>query len=271
VTEKEVADVLEAVQRLLVELGRVKIAVSGGVDSMTLALIAGRHPSCEAAMVHAVSPAVPAAATRRVADVAASEGWRLGLVNAGEFQDEAYRANPYRRCYHCKDNLYRTLSQLGPGAVLSGTNRDDLLDFRPGLEAAQRFGVRHPFVECGVDKAGIRRLCRHLGYPDLAALPASPCLSSRVETGLRIEPPVLGFVDQVERLLRVGLGSAIVRCRVRRQGITIQLDPASLQALAPADAAHWRQCIRNLGEPLGLDSEIRFEPYRMGSAFVPGP
>ena len=95
---------------MLKRLVPVKVAVSGGVDSMTLAILAGRTLGRDAVMFHAVSPAVPPAATERVRGVARSEGWRLRELDAGEFADEDYVANPYIRCFHCKNNLYRTLS-----------------------------------------------------------------------------------------------------------------------------------------------------------------
>src|SRR5512144_74531 len=98
-----VATRLQALERQLRELGQVAIAVSGGVDSMTLAVVAGRTlgtPPCE--MFHSVSPAVPAAATARVRRYATREGWSLQLLKAGEFADPAYLNNPADRCFYCK-------------------------------------------------------------------------------------------------------------------------------------------------------------------------
>lgn len=250
-------------------LDRTMIAVSGGVDSMTLALLAGRAPGASARMFHAISPAVAPAATARVEAVARREDWDLSLVDAGEFADDAYLSNPYRRCFHCKSRLYAALAASDTGTLLSGTNADDLDDFRPGLEAAQGFHVRHPFVECGMDKTAVRRLCHHLGYPELSKLPASPCLSSRIETGIRIQPGVLHFVDRVEVALRDGLSVRVVRCRVRAAEIAVQLDPLDLSRLSQAATREWTYRIRDWAAPLGLPPTVRFEPYRMGSAFVP--
>jgi len=249
----------------------VIVAVSGGVDSMTLALLAGRTLGRGARMVHARSPAVPLAATSRVERVARREGWDLDLISAGEFEDEAYLANPYRRCFHCKGHLYAALAALGPGTLLAGTNTDDLADFRPGLEAAAIQGVRHPFVECGVDKAAVRRICRRLGDLELAELPASPCLASRIETGIRIRPAVLDFVDRVETLLRTELSAQVVRCRIRPTRIAVQLEPAALSALTTTACADWTRRIGALAAGLDLPADIGFEPYRMGSAFVSSP
>lgn len=267
--DRRTARQIRELNGLLDGLAPVKIAVSGGVDSMTLAIAAGRRLGPRALMFHALSSAVPLAATARVKETARAERWELRLVNAGEFRDEDYLRNPYRRCFHCKKNLYATLAAGRSGTILSGTNLDDMGDFRPGLRAAENFAVRHPFVECGIDKAGIRLICRALGYGELADLPASPCLSSRVETGLRIEPRVLDFIDSVESGLRDFLRPGAVRCRVRRQEIAVQLDAESLTALSSRSREDWAGRIRALAQPLGLPVNVRFEPYRMGSAFVP--
>ena len=74
------------------------IAVSGGVDSMTLAHVAQRHARGRTTMYHATGPAVPAAARGRVEAHAARHGWSLVLLDAGELADERYRANPVDRC-----------------------------------------------------------------------------------------------------------------------------------------------------------------------------
>src|SRR4249920_3245451 len=85
---------------------RLAVAVSGGVDSMTLAHVAWRFSRARTTMYHATGPAVPAAARGRVEAHAARHGWPLVLLDAGEQADPRYRANPVDRCYYCKTNLY---------------------------------------------------------------------------------------------------------------------------------------------------------------------
>src|SRR5690606_1212921 len=157
----------------LLALRPLAVAVSGGVDSMTLAWLA----HCLAPgtrLFHALSPAVPAAATARVLAHAKRWGWNLAVIDAGEMDDPHYRANPLRRCYHCKSNLYAAIRRQGSFNIAAGTNRDDLRDFRPGLQAAAEQGVFHPYVEAGFDKALVRALAAQAGLDDLKDLPASP-------------------------------------------------------------------------------------------------
>jgi uncharacterized protein len=256
----------EALEQLLARIPAPVIAVSGGVDSLTLAAAAARV-SDDVMVAHAVSPAVPAEATARVQRLAREFNWNLALIDAHEFQDPRYRANPVNRCFFCKSNLYGRIRAHTQRQILSGANLDDLGDYRPGLEAARRYEVRHPFVEARIDKRTVRAIARQLGLPDIADLPASPCLSSRVETGIRIESAALEFIHDVERVVAADLNPATVRCRIRANGVVIELDAAAFDELSEDRRARLTAMIAHHGSrPAALP--ISFEPYRMGSAFL---
>jgi pyridinium-3,5-biscarboxylic acid mononucleotide sulfurtransferase len=92
------------------------VACSGGVDSLLLATVAHRAAPASAVVAHAVTPAVPGAATGRVMTVARREGWSLKLVTPGELDDERYLANPTDRCYFCKSHLYTGLDLIADQA-----------------------------------------------------------------------------------------------------------------------------------------------------------
>jgi pyridinium-3,5-biscarboxylic acid mononucleotide sulfurtransferase len=201
------------------------VAVSGGVDSMTLASFVHRV-SGEVRAIHAVSPAVPRDATERVRRHAAQNGWTLEVVDSGEFADERYRSNPANRCYFCKVHLYDRIRELTDGAVASGANLDDLGDYRPGLMAAAERNVLHPFVLARMGKADVRALARDLGLSDLSDLPAQPCLASRIETGIEVSADDLGFVERVESMVRGYLpADSDVRCRITARGVELELSP----------------------------------------------
>ena len=259
---------------LLAEMGGCVVACSGGVDSMLLASVAHGALPGRCLVVHAMSAAVPVEDTARVKAFAAGAGWQLRMVTTGEFDDEHYLSNPINRCYYCKSHLYESLVPLakmvnngGQGAtVLSGANLDDLAEYRPGLEAASQYGIRHPFVEAGLTKADIRAVCRWLGLP-FAEIPASPCLASRIYTGTRVTPQRLAAVHFAEQSLKQTLGVQVIRCRLKADHMLVEI---------PAED-RWRVSEPVLGDlrrdlldryPFILSLEADPEPYQPGRAFT---
>lgn len=244
------------------------VACSGGVDSMTLAFLAHRSMGNRVTIFHAQSAAVPPAATARVRKYADRERWQLRIVDAGEFADERYLANPANRCFFCKTNLYGTLASVsGDAQLFSGTNTDDLGDWRPGLKAAETYGVRHPFVDAGLTKVDVRALAAIHGLTDIAEMPSAPCLSSRVETGIRIDPVALRMIDRVELMIRDRLAPETVRCRVRAGGIVVELDNGTLARLPDASRDELIDAMRS-SSALDADTAVSFVAYTRGSAFL---
>ncbi len=260
----------DALARVLDSIGPIAVAASGGVDSTTLAVFAHRRAPGQCTVYHATSPAVPPQATARLRDIAEREGWRLRVIDAGEFADPDYRRNPVNRCFYCKTNLYDAIAKRATETVASGTNCDDLGDFRPGLEAARARHVRHPYVEAGIGKSQLRAIAAGLGYVDLGALPSSPCLSSRVETGIAIEADALRLINDAERHIQASFDTDTVRCRLRRGGVVVELDDRTLSRL---DAAARRRLMRDIGRLFaagGRQIAVSLAAYKRGSAFVHG-
>ena len=254
--------------------GPFAVAASGGVDSMTLAVVAHRVDS-RTEVFHAVSPAVPDQATARVERYAEQEGWKLRIVDAGEVEDPDYVANPANRCYYCKTHLYDTLTGRTSLTVASGTNMDDLGDYRPGLIAAQEHNVVHPYVEADINKEELRAIARTLKLYDLHDLPAAPCLSSRVTTGIAINVDMLPVINKTEqalwRSLQMYLPLKGVRCRVRPEEISVQVETSA--ALDPqsdyGDEA--RNIVNRIFSAHGFSDYLKtvsIEPYQRGSAFL---
>jgi len=276
-------DALQRLGEVLDQVAPAAIAVSGGIDSLTLATAAHRRALGQGerggvaggmvggvlpAMFHATSPAVPAEATARTRRLAEAQGWSLEVFDAGEFEREGYRSNPANRCFFCKTSLYGAVARRTRLTILSGTNLDDLGEWRPGLEAAREHAVRHPFVEAGIGKAEVRALARVLGLGALAELPSAPCLSSRIETGLRIEPGVLAMVHEAEKQVIAALGPRTARVRVRAGGVVVELDEATLADLDEDRSAPLLHEVAALARGAGLDGPVGFAPYRNGSAFI---
>lgn len=257
-----------ALEAVLEGMARVAVAVSGGVDSLTLAAFAHRRWPQRVEMFHATSPAVPQEATSRVREMAAQEGWRLKIIDAGEFSDPNYRANPLNRCFYCKTSLYSSIAPRTQAQIVSGANCDDLGEYRPGLAAAKQYSVRHPYVEAHMGKRAVRQLARTLSLPDIAELPASPCLSSRIETGIGIDPRMLALVHRAEQLAGERLRPKTARCRVRANGVVIELDAERLDTLGDEERDAFSREVAALFRTGGFDYTVSFAPYRVGSAFL---
>ncbi len=261
-------DNIAELERALATMQSVAVAVSGGVDSLTLAHVAHRRLGDRVSMFHAVSPAVPPEATARTRRHAETNGWSLHTLDAGEFSDPRYLDNPVNRCFFCKSNLYGAIASRFEGTLVSGTNLDDLADYRPGLKAAESYDVRHPYVESGIDKATVRAIARSLALGDIAELPASPCLSSRVETGIPVDAPKLRLIHAIEQCVGRWLAAATVRCRLRREGLVVELDETAYGELMAGRHSAMKRELERIGAAGGHRGKVDFAVYRMGSAFL---
>src|SRR5688572_21982930 len=213
----------------------VAVAFSGGIDSTVVAKAAHQALGPRAVAVTADSPSVPRADIRDASELAQAMGITHHLVNTAEFADPDYVKNDGTRCYYCKTELYNQieslLPELGVKVICSGANLDDLGDYRPGLTAAAEHAVRHPLQEAGFTKADVRALARAWDLPTWDK-PASPCLSSRLATGVAVTPERTAMVEAAELYLR-GLGYRECRVRLHEGGLArIEVPAAELGGLA---------------------------------------
>src|SRR5688572_2455938 len=209
------ADKLAALRCAIRELGSVLVCYSGGIDSALVLAVAHEQLGPNAIGMTAVSPSLAPAEREDAARLARSMGARHELIDSHEIERPGYVANGPDRCFHCKSELYdiarQRLAQLGHAHILNGTNKDDLGDYRPGLEAAKNAGVRSPLVELGFDKSSVRAVAKLMGLPSWNK-PASACLSSRIPYGTAVTRERLAQIGAFEQDLR-DLGFAGGRVR----------------------------------------------------------
>jgi uncharacterized protein len=256
---------LDALRTLLRGMGSALVCYSGGIDSALVLAVAHEQLGEKAIGVTAVSPSLAPSEREGAERIAQHIGARHELVDSHEIERPAYVANGPDRCFHCKSELYdiarRKLDQLGFAVVLNGTNRDDLGDYRPGLEAAREAGVRSPLVELGFDKSAVRAVAKLLELP-IWDKPASACLSSRIPYGTAVTRERLSQIAAFEHDLRE-LG--FVQARVRWHGkiARLELTLAELpRALEPAV----RIRLIAAGKQHGFNYvTLDLEGYRVGS------
>ena len=194
------------------------VAFSGGIDSALLLKVAYEVLGDRVLAVTSDSPSIPRHELEEAKRIAADIGAPLLIVNTNEAENESYIENPANRCYYCKSELYGKLAdiarQRGIQYIASGTNYDDLGDYRPGLQAADENKIKSPLKDAGFSKNDIRELARRLGM-DVWDKPAAPCLASRIPYGSKVTPEKLTQVEKSENILR---GYGIRELRVRHFG-----------------------------------------------------
>ena len=226
-------DKLQRMQALLREMNSVVVAFSGGIDSTLVLKVAYDALGAQAIGVTAVSPTFPDIELEASRRVAAEIGVRHIMLPTDQLQIEEFVRNDASRCYHCKTDLYQLLGRLQQdlhlGAVVDGTNVDDLGDDRPGLIAARERGIRSPLVEAELTKAEVRTLAKEFGLSNWDK-PAAACLSSRIPRGTAITREKLSRVERAEAaLFREGFR----QFRVRDHGdmARLELDEDGLAVL----------------------------------------
>lgn len=218
---------LQQLQNTLLEMKRVAVAYSAGIDSTLLLKVAHDTLGKNVIGITAVSASLPSHEKEEAAEIAQQIGIRHVFVDSHETEDQRYLNNPTNRCYFCKINTYDDLiayaHETGFDQMVDGTNADDVGDHRPGRQAALEHSIRSPLQEVGLSKAEIRDLARELGLPNWDK-PAAACLSSRFPYGTLISIKTLGQVEQAEAFLR-SLGFQELRVRHHDQIARIEIPP----------------------------------------------
>jgi uncharacterized protein len=262
---RQLAEKQEKLFSILHSLQRVIVAYSGGTDSAYLAWAAHHVLGLDALAITADSASIPESHKRDASEFVRQFGIPHEYVETHEFENPDYLKNDKNRCFHCKDELFTRLAELGRerdiAHIIYGVNQDDLGDYRPGQNAARLHEVKAPLVEAGLSKAEIRELSRQAGLPTWDR-PAAACLSSRIPYGTPVTISNIKTVEQGEEAIKA-LGFRQFRVRFHDELVRIEIAPDELaRALAPEMARKFTEIFKALGfKYVTLD----LEGYRQGS------
>jgi uncharacterized protein len=250
---------------ILRDLEQVIVAYSGGTDSAYLAWAASHVLGDKAVAITADSASIPESHKRDAEEFAREAGFRHEYIQTYEFDNPDYIANNPDRCFHCKDELFTRLDEVGATRgvrhVIYGVNKDDLGDYRPGQNAASLHDVKAPLVEAGLTKAEIRELSR------MASLrtwdrPASACLSSRIPYGTPVTPETIKTVETGEEAIKA-LGFKQFRVRFHGELVRIEISREELQRAFSLEMA---EAFTNIFKPLGFNYvTLDLQGYRQGA------
>jgi uncharacterized protein len=249
----------------LAAMERVIVAFSGGTDSAYLAWAANRALGANAIAMTADSASLPESHKRDAEAFVARFGIVHEYIETHEFDNPEYVRNDPNRCFHCKDELFTRLAEVGEARgyrhIIYGVNVDDLGDYRPGQNAAKKHQVAAPLADAGLTKAEIRELSRLADLPTWDR-PASACLSSRIPYGTPVTIENVKTVETGEEEIKA-LGFRQFRVRFHGEVVRIEIAREEMErALTMEMAGRLTAIFKKLGfQYVALD----LEGYRQGS------
>lgn len=231
-------------QRLLSSYPKMAIAYSGGVDS-TFLLHAAMYVKGTAQVVafHLRSPLQSAHGERKCQEVLAENfpaTLRYRSLEMAPLDWPEVVVNDGKRCYHCKKRMFAAIGGAmqseGCALLADGTNGDDILSPRPGLQAIEELSVTSPLADAQLTKSEIRQLAKNCGLTN-HDLPSNSCLATRLATGLPLTRQHLDMVEKAEDYL-AGLGFLGCRVRFYSTYVEIEVQEKDMSAFIKPDIRH---------------------------------
>lgn len=211
-------------KNIISSYGKLAVAFSGGTDSTLLSRISHDLLGDNMIASHVVSPMSSKRESRFAENFAKKEGIPFKKIIVDPLKNPDIRNNTSKRCYHCKKSIVNTIkreiSDLGIEIIADGTNIDDYNDFRPGIQAANELGVKHPLAEAKFDKKDIRDLSKKLNLENWN-LPSSACMASRIPFNTPLDTDLMSNIEACENFLT---DMKFIGCRVRALGETAKIE-----------------------------------------------
>jgi len=210
----------------------VVVAFSGGVDSTLLLSVAREILDDRVMAATVISPLQPRSETKEASRIARQLKIKHKVSHMNVLNDPGVRKNPLTRCYHCKMRVMKKIKELAQRqgyVAVEASNRSDLSDYRPGLDAIKRLGIKSPLIEAGFEKKDIRKAARGRGLPNWNK-PSMACLASRIPYGQTITVERLRRIEKAEAYIR-RLGFPQVRVRDHYPIARIEVNPGEFKKL----------------------------------------
>ena len=96
--------------------------------------------------------------------------------------------------------------------IVDGTHIDDLGDYRPGIDALRKNGIKSPLLDVELSKDEIRTICKKIGLT-IYNRPSNSCLASRIPWGQRVTAERLARIEMGETIIKQLTGFQLIRVR----------------------------------------------------------
>jgi pyridinium-3,5-biscarboxylic acid mononucleotide sulfurtransferase len=247
---------------------KVIIALSGGVDSALVAYAAFQKLGSSAIAVTADYKTLSKEELDTSKQICSEIGINQIFLDYSELENEEFTKNDSNRCFHCRlelgDHLIKVAKEHNVEMIVDGTNLDDLGDYRPGIEALKKNGIRSPLVETKFSKSQIRESAKLIGL-SVFDKPSNSCLASRIPWGQRVTAEKLTRIEYGENIVNQLTNVKQVRVRDIDGSAKIEVEK---DMLSKFDKVILKQITEKL-KMLGFTSvEVDPEGYKPGKINV---
>ncbi len=194
----------------------VLVSLSGGVDSALVAYAAFQKLGKRSFAVTADYKTLSKDELDSAKQIADEIGIQHIIINYSELENENFVKNDNNRCFYCRDELSQklieTAKQFQLDVIVDGTHIDDLGDYRPGIDALRKNGIKSPLLDVELSKDEIRTICKKIGLT-VYNRPANSCLASRIPWGQRVTAERLARIEMGETIIKQLTGFQLIRVR----------------------------------------------------------
>ena len=192
------------------------VSLSDGVDSALVAYAAFQKLGKRSFAVTADYKTLSKEELDSSKQIAEEIGIKHIIINYNELENENFVKNDNNRCFYCRDELseklIETAKQFQLDVIVDGTHTDDLGDYRPGINALRKNGIKSPLLDVNLSKDEIRTICKKIGLT-IYNRPSNSCLASRIPWGQRVTAERLARIEMGETIIKQLTGFELIRVR----------------------------------------------------------
>jgi pyridinium-3,5-biscarboxylic acid mononucleotide sulfurtransferase len=218
---------------------KILIALSGGVDSAVVAMVAKHALGKDNVLaITANYQTLSSEELNTAIKVAHELDINHKIIEYNELENSEFIKNDGSRCFHCRnelaDNLIKVANKENFKLIVDGSNADDLNDYRPGMIALHKKGIKSPLIETGFNKKEIRKLAE-VNQLSVYDKPSNACLASRISKNIEITPSKLKRIEKCELIIKEIFKVKQVRVRDHGDLARIEVEKEELMKLFDID------------------------------------